>query len=257
MANERLRRAIQAAGLRLEDLADHVGIDVKTAERWITKGRIPHAGNRAQAARLLGVDELELWPQVADRNGGRSNSEGELVRVYAHRGAVPHDRWYELLESTHERLDLLVHAGLFLSDGRADFGALVRRRAEDGVQVRLLYGDPESQAVRTRGAEEGIGDGLAARIRLSLTYMHEAFGATGVEVRLHSTTLYNSLYRYDDELLVNAHAYGVAAAKSPVLHLRRLPGGRLFDHYMASLERVWESATPLDLTRAREMSRTS
>jgi hypothetical protein len=27
-----------------------------------------------------------------------------------------------------------------------------------------------------------------------------------------------------------------------VLHLRRLPGGRLFDHYQASFERVWEQA---------------
>jgi hypothetical protein len=32
-------------------------------------------------------------------------------------------------------------------------------------------------------------------------------------------------------MLVNAHVYGAPAAHSPVLHLRRLPGGRLFDHY--------------------------
>lgn len=256
MANERLRRAIQAAGLRLDDFADHVGVDVKTAERWITKGRVPHAGNRAETARLLGVDELELWPQVADGNNGRSASDGELVRLYAHRGAVPHDRWYGLLESTRKRLDLLVLAGLFLSDGRADFGTLVRRKAEDGVQVRLLYGDPDSDAVVIRGAEEGIGDGLAARIKLSLAYMREAFEAPGVEVRLHATTLYNSLYRYDDELLVNAHAYGVAAAKSPVLHLRRLPGGRLFEHYMASFERVWQTALPLEVSDDDRLTRT-
>ena len=80
----------------------------------------------------------------------------------------------------------------------------MRRKAEDGVQVRLLYGDPESDAVALRGAEEGIGDGLAARIRLALGYMREAFDEPGVSVRLHGTTLYNSLYRYDDELLVNS-----------------------------------------------------
>src|SRR5262245_56133556 len=70
MGNERLRRAIQQSGLRLEDVADHVEIDAKTAERWITKGRLPHARNRARTAQLLNVDELELWPEVADgRNG--------------------------------------------------------------------------------------------------------------------------------------------------------------------------------------------
>src|SRR3954463_5301482 len=120
MANERLRRAIQQAGLRLEDVAEQVEIDVKTAERWITKGRLPHGRNRARTAQLLGVDELELWPQVAEGRNGRSASDGELVRLYAHRGAVPRDRWYELLEATTERLDLLVHAGLFLPDGRSE-----------------------------------------------------------------------------------------------------------------------------------------
>jgi transcriptional regulator with XRE-family HTH domain len=245
MANERLRRAIQRAGLRLEDVADHVEIDVKTAERWITKGRVPHARNRVRTAQLLGVDELDLWPEVADEQNGRGADGGEVVRMYPHRGAVPRDRWYELLEATMERLDLLVYAGLFLPDGRSDLAGLVRRKAEDGVQVRLLYGEPKSEAVALRGAEEGIGDGLVARIQLALGYMREAFDEPGVSVRLHATTLYNSLYRYDDDLLVNAHAYGVAAGQSPVLHLRRLPGGRLFDHYMASFERVWQTARPL------------
>jgi transcriptional regulator with XRE-family HTH domain len=250
MANERLRRAIQRAGLRLEDVAEHVEIDAKTAERWITTGRLPHARNRARMAQLLSVDELELWPQIADDKNGRSAADSELVRIYAHRGAVPGDRWYELLDATRERLDLLVYAGLFLPDGRSDLAALVRRKAEDGVQVRLLYGEPGCDAVALRGAEEGIGDGLVARIRLALGYMRDAFDEPGVSVRLHGTTLYNSLYRYDDDLLVNTHAYGVPAGQSPVLHLRRFPGGRLFDHYMASFERVWQTSRPLAETPA-------
>jgi hypothetical protein len=47
----------------------------------------------------------------------------------------------------------------------------------------------------------------------------------------------------DDDLLVNAHVYGAPAAHSPVLHLRRLSGGQLFDHYQASFERVSEQAS--------------
>ena len=66
-----------------------------------------------------------------------------------------------------------------------------------------------------------------------------------VDARLHDATLYNSLYRFDDDLLVNTHAYGTPAGQSPVLHLRRLSGGRLFDHYMASFERVWQAARPV------------
>jgi hypothetical protein len=74
-------------------------------------------------------------------------------------------------------------------------------------------------------------------------YLQDAIGAPGVELRFHATTLYNSIYRFDDDLLVNAHVYGAPAAHSPVLHLRRPPGGQLVDHYQASFERVWEQAS--------------
>lgn len=66
----------------------------------------------------------------------------------------------------------------------------------------------------------------------------------GVEVRVHGTTLYNSLYRFDQDLLVNGHAFGAPAGQSPVLHLRRVPGGRMWDHYMRSFDEVWTFAEP-------------
>ena len=106
----------------------------------------------------------------------------------------------------------------------------------------LALGDPDSDAVQRRGDEEGIGAGLAARIRISLSYLAPALDAAGVQARLHDTTLYASLYRFDDDLLVNTHVYGALAAQSPVLHLRRVPGGRLVDHYLTSIDRVWASA---------------
>ena len=53
-------------------------------------------------------------------------------------------------------------------------------------------------------------------------------------------------------MLVNTHAYGSPAAQNPVLHLQRIPGGRLFDHYINSFDRVWELASPYEpSTRAR------
>jgi hypothetical protein len=34
------------------------------------------------------------------------------------------------------------------------------------------------------------------------------------------------------------HVYGAVAAQSPVMHVRRIGGGRLFPHYVASSENV-------------------
>jgi hypothetical protein len=40
VVNERLRQAILDADLSLEDLAGEIGIDPKTAEQWVTRGRV-------------------------------------------------------------------------------------------------------------------------------------------------------------------------------------------------------------------------
>jgi transcriptional regulator with XRE-family HTH domain len=245
MTNERLRVALHEAGLQLDDLARRVGVDAKTAERWITKGRLPHPANRIQTAQLVGVDEFVLWPQLAHGRRGQAASAAELLDVYPVRGAVPAGAWYALMESARRHIDVLVYAGLFLSDGRPDLAAVLRRKAEDGVQVRLLVGDPSCEAVALRGSDEGVGDGLAARIRLAIVYLRPAFDAPGVQVRFHETTLYNSIYRFDDELLVNTHAFGAGAPESPVLRLRQIAGGQLFNYYMASFERVWASGVAM------------
>src|SRR4051794_20741918 len=248
VANERLRRAIVDAGLSPADVAAEVGTDAKTVERGIANGRVPHPRNRASAARILCVEELVLWPQLAERSA-RAASGSEVLAVYPHRGAVPSEWWYELLASAREHVDVLVFAGLFLGDGRADFPAMLEGKARDGVAIRLLLGDPESQAVARRGTEERVGEALAGRIRLSITYLEPVLGAPGIELRLHDTTLYNSIFRFDEEMLVNMHVYGAQAAQSPVMHVRRIAGGRLFGHYGESFERVWRLARPLQIPR--------
>ena len=243
MANERLRSCITGARLIIAEVAAQVGVDPKTVERWIVPGRIPHRSHRWATASLLGTDEAYLWPELADDRRTQAASASELVTLYPNRGAVPGPLWRSLLEAATDRIDVLVFAGLFLPDGYPEIAKLLAAKAEQGTKVRLILGDPDSDAVRRRGEEEQIGDGLAARVRLGLLYLRDAISAPGVELRFHATTLYNSIYRFDDDMLVNAHVYGAPAAHSPVLHLRRLPGGQLVDHYQASFERVWEQAS--------------
>ena len=51
----------------------------------------------------------------------------------------------------------------------------------------------------------------------------------------------------DDVLLANTHVLGSPALRSPVLHLQRIPGAQMFDHYAASFERAWASARPYEV----------
>jgi hypothetical protein len=244
VANERLRSCITSARLTIPDVAAQVGVDPKTVERWIILGRVPHRSHRWATASLLGTDEAYLWPEIAEDRRTQAASATEFVTLYPNRGAVPGTLWRSLLDNATHHIDVLVFSGLFLPDGYPEVAKLIAAKAEEGTKVRLALGDPDCDAVRLRGEEERIGDGLAARVRLSLVYLRDAIGTPGVELRFHATTLYNSIYRFDDDMLVNAHVYGAPAAHSPVLHLRRLAGGRLVDHYQASFERVWDQASP-------------
>lgn len=93
------------------------------------------------------------------------------------------------------------------------------------------------------GADEGIGaEVMAARVRNALALYRPLLDVQGVELRLHRTVLYNSIYRADDELLVNTHAYGTPAADAPVMHLiggdEEGPAGT----YLMSMTRIWDTA---------------
>lgn len=242
-SNEVLRAAILEAGLAHESLAERVAVDPKTVERWVAAGRIPHRRTRLAVAQALGRDDIVLWPQTADEPQALRAAQAELVQLFPNRGSVPTQCWYELASNAVESIDLLAFAASFLHDALPGFTDLLADRARAGTRIRLLFGAPDSVAVALRGEEEGIGDLLASRCALSWKYFDELVKVPGVEARQHSTTLYNSIFRFDDDILVNTHAYGVPASHSPVLHIRRLPGGRLFSHYAGSYDLAWARAS--------------
>ncbi|MDL4820136.1 hypothetical protein QP089_38260 [Actinomadura sp. OS1-43] len=64
----------------------------------------------------------------------------------------------------------------------------------------------------------------------------------GVEVRLHDTVLYNSIYRAGDVLLINPHAFGIVAFHAPVLHLPGAEEGDMASTYLDSFKRVGDMA---------------
>ncbi|MEV5823299.1 DUF5753 domain-containing protein [Micromonospora haikouensis] len=63
MGNETLRVAMAAVGETADSLAGKVRVDPKTAGRWVSQGRIPHARTRLAVAKVLGREAAELWPE--------------------------------------------------------------------------------------------------------------------------------------------------------------------------------------------------
>lgn len=243
MANERLRAALLQRGVTPNELAESVGVDPKTIERWIG-GRIPYRRHRYRVASRLGIDEAYLWPGALAAEQVASASESEILVLYPHRWAVPRNIWGQLFDSAEEEIGVLVYSGMFIADDPGLL-ALFRAKAAQGVRVRILLGDPDAAEVASRGALEGIGDAMASKIRNVIVLYKPLRGLDGVEIRLHSTVLYNSIYRADAELLVNSHVYGFPASQAPVMHLRQVAGGTMVTTYLESFDRVWSEAVPL------------
>ena len=242
--NERLRTAMLRTGTTIDDLAACCGVDVKTVERWLG-GRVPHRATRWDAARRLGYDEDYLWPGAPGRGHLRGEaSQSELVRLYPDRGSIPRDTWHHLFAGAREEIGILVYAALFLAED-AGMRRLLADQARAGVRVRMLFGDPACAAVGQRGEEEGIGSvAIGAKIRNVLALFRPLVTEGLIEIRLHGTVLYNSLYLADDQVLVNSHVYGNVATCAPVLHLRKISGGSMVNTYLDCFARIWDEAKP-------------
>src|SRR5262249_3093988 len=115
------------------------------------------------------------------------------------------------------------------------------------TQVRVCLGDPNSDAVLVRSHEEGIGDGLPGRCRLAASYALSLCRVDPDAVRQTGATLYASILRFDDDLLLNTHLWGNAAVDSPVLHVRRQGNDGVFANALRSFERVWKEAQPVSV----------
>lgn len=237
--NERLRRAMLAGGQDPFTLAERIGVHPKSVERWLAGRAAPHPRTRWHVAATLGCAEHDLWPELAERAPG----DADVQACWARRALVPPALWTDLLLAATDRVDLLAYAGLFLVEGIPGWLTALAVKLDQGVTVRLALGDPHGIQLAARDAEVGIPGGVAGRQAATLAHYQPLTGL-GLQIRLHDTPLYASVYRFDDQALVNVHCYGTLAFATPVLHLRRVDGA-WFDTYTSSFERVWQAARPV------------
>ena len=95
MPNERLRATLLESGYDERTLADELGLDHKSVQRWITRDVTPRRTAAHRAAKLLGVSASWLWPNLEpDRE---SASQAEIVTLYPHRSEVPRHLWLDLV----------------------------------------------------------------------------------------------------------------------------------------------------------------
>lgn len=236
--NQQLRRAIEEAGLDLDDLAEKAGVDPKTARRWL-EGRIPHPRHRQLVAQLLARSEYDLWPDSRQRD-----RIGEVIGAYSRRSDVHVPDWQTLLRASRRQIDML---GYTLSDviKAPGIGELLAAKAADGALVRIAVADPAGpQAVAADLEHRPAGD-LVRRMREVHERLNALAGTDGVQIRAHRVGTTHTILRFDDQLLLTVHLYGTPGFQAPLLHLHRRRDFGMFDQFVKHFEDVWAAARPL------------
>jgi transcriptional regulator with XRE-family HTH domain len=238
------------AGLTPRKLAVRLGVASKTVERWLADAElVPHARNRYDACRALGVDEEMLWPQtVKDRI--KTGTDRELVRSYPYRSACPSTVWADLVDNAGEELFLAGYTNYFFWTQVPRFAEAIRRKAESGCRVRFLLGDPAGEVTRQRETIEDVALTVSTRIQITLEHLDRSGTPAGLETRYSSAEdaanhVSLSVFRFDHDMLVTPHLARLVGHDSPLLHLRRHGGGGMFDRFAEHAEELWSRAVPV------------
>jgi hypothetical protein len=224
-------------------LAAAVGVDVKTVNRWLA-GRVPHQRTRLAVAEVLGETEVDVWPQARPDLAPGAEATAEVIGAYAHRADIPHNVWTSLFLGATQRLDLLGYAYPFLLELLPDTVDRIATKCAAGARVRMAFADPGCSHVTERDALEQIGGTLPGRIRNALNFCEPLREVPGVEIGLHAVHLYNSVFRFDHQMIVTPYLYRARGYQHPALYLRELSPHGIFATYADQFEQVWQTCTP-------------
>jgi len=232
-------------------LALRVGVSGKTVERWVSDQElIPHARNREDTCRALGVEDVAmLWPKAV-RERVKTGGDREILHSYPYRSACPSNVWGELIDGASEELFFAGYTNYFLWTQVPDFIGTLRRKAREGCRVRFLLGDPNGEVTGQREEIEGVALTVSTRINMTLESLSKVGDLPGLEARYSSPQdamnhVSLSVFRFDNEALVTPHLARLVGHDSPMLHLRRMGEAGMFSRFAEHTEELWERAVPI------------
>jgi hypothetical protein len=131
----------------------------------------------------------------------------------------------------------------------------IQQKCANGCTVRAVIADPESRYVADRDDEEDLAMTLVVRIDTSLKFFAPLMQCENFEMRQQDVPLYNSVFRFDDEMLVTPHLYATPGSSAPMLHLRRLGPNGMFSRFATHFDSIWATTTPVRDDRPRKAAR--
>ena len=250
MANDRLRSALTKAAMTNEQVARQAQVDPKTVQKWLA-GRVPHPRHRWAVAELVNEDEEYLWPDARRPATDGLGGAAEIVAAFPFRANVDASKWRRLIDQGERQIDILGYTLYFLPQLVPELVELLLAKCEAGCQIRMVLADPDSEQVRLRDDEEQEPITIVARIQTSLRDYEPLLECPNADIRYQTAPLYNSVYRFDDEMFVTPHLYATPGHSAPLLHLRRLGPNGMFSRFASHFEGIWSETKPIRQDRVR------
>lgn len=175
-----------------------------------------------------------------------STGTDEIIGTYPYRSRFPSAKWWELFSNATEHIDLLGYTLYFLPLEHPGLVDLLRKKCESGCVVRAAIADPNSPHVAYRDSEEKQPITLVVRINSTLQHFAPLAGCENFQLRYQDIPLYNSIFRFDNQMLVTPHLYATPGSAAPLMHIRRNGGEDLFSRFMDHFDNVWATTTAIE-----------
>ncbi|WP_344012837.1 XRE family transcriptional regulator [Streptomyces thermospinosisporus] len=179
----------------------------------------------------------------------KAGPDREIVSVYPYRSACPKAVWAELVEQAKQEILFAGYTNYFIFLEQPHFHLTIQRKLDQGVRVRFLLGNPESETTRAREAVEDTPLSVSTRIRIAQDNLAKVTAREGLEVRYSAEEdaanhVGLSVFRFDHDALVCTHLARLVGHDSPMLHLRKRDEHGMFDRYAEHAEELWDRAAP-------------
>ncbi|MGW0904122.1 XRE family transcriptional regulator [Streptomyces sp. NPDC002853] len=197
-----------------------------------------------------------LWPK-AIKERLKTGGDLEIVESFPYRSAAPSTLWASLIEESRNDLFLSGFTNYFFWTQVPAFSQVLRRKTKQGVRVRFLLGDPDGEVTRQREVIEDVALTVSTRIHMTLEELTRVGDLDGLEVHFSAPEdavnhVSLSVFRFDDQELVTPHLARLVGHDSPLMHLRRVKEGGMFDRFAEHAEELWSRSRPVSESGRRD-----
>jgi hypothetical protein len=223
-------------------LAEKCGVDSKTVDRWLGDDqRVPHPRQRQAAAAALRTEPEVIWPAIRGLTG-RSPALREIEAAFPTRSALPSPVWGELIRQATRELTFAGYTSYFMWLTIPNLRDTLRAKAEQGVGIRFLLGDPDSPVTAAREQVEAVPLTVRSRIAITLSELEPLRDVPGIEVRFSDRHISLSVWMFDEQMIVSTHVAANVGHDSPTYRIRRSGDGSLFKAYGDHVNTLWNTA---------------